>query len=433
MVNPPDYRPARDGYLLRCQAIFRIFKLTGLSKCAPTFLIMQSLLTKLYEAKWALLGIVLVAFIAWISLSFVSPIVFALFLYYISRPIKRRLHPYIKNETLLALTCLLLVALPLVAIIAYLIIFAANQLISLLSQPGIPVLPPGQLANISQALSADSGPFSPTEMKYEDLGSRLSEWYDHLKVYADSIFGLKDLLVATGASLAGAAFNALLILILAFFLLLGDDHLVKWFTATFPRLAREKDDLFIRYARAVDEDFEHIFFGNVLNIVFFAINAAIIYWLLGIFAPDPAFVIPAPVLLGILSGIAALLPVVGGWMIDIPILLYVLAQSLISGSFATYWWYWLLMAAALFIFVENLPNYLLRPFMSHGKVDVGLLMLAYILGPVIFGFPGLFIGAMLLVLITHYFRIVVPGIQHGEKEKGGRHRRRPHRTGPGRR
>jgi len=48
--------------------------------------------------------------------------------------------------------------------------------------------------------------------------------------------------------------------------------------------------------------------------------------------------------------------------------------------------------------------------MSSGRVHTGLLMFAYIIGPVVFGIAGLFIGAIALVLLTHYFRIVVPAI-----------------------
>ncbi|WP_424359536.1 AI-2E family transporter [Methanocella sp. MCL-LM] len=377
---------------------------------------MQSLLAKLYEAKWALVGIAIVIFIVWISLPYITPIVFALFMYYITRPVKRWLHQYIKNEALVALGCLLLLTLPLVAIILYLILFAIGQLNTFLAQSNIPMLPPGQLTNVSLSISAVQQSFSQGDFKYESLGTTIQEWYDRLSIYWSHIFSLKDLLYSTGMTIVDATFKIILMLLLAFFLLLHDDRMARWFRKTFPGLVTENNELFVRYFKAVDDDFEKVFFGNVLSIVFFAIIATAVYSILNFFAPDPAFVIPFPVLLGIFSGIAALLPILGGWMVDVPILLYALAQSLINGSFSKYWWYLVVMAITIFVLVENLPNYLLRPFVSHGKVDVGLLMLAYILGPVIFGFPGLFLGAMLLVIITHYFRIVVPEISGGKKE-----------------
>lgn len=381
---------------------------------------MQSLLAKLYEAKWAVLGIAIVIFIVWISLPYITPIVFALFMYYITRPVKRWLHQYIKNEAAVALGCLLLVTLPLVAIILYLILFAVGQLNTFLAQSDIPMLPPGQLTNVSLSISAMQQSLSQGDYKYESLGTAIQEWSNRLSIYWSHIFSLKDLLLATGMTLVDATLKIILMLLLAFFLLLHDDRLARWFRKTFPDLIKENDGLFVRYVKAVDDDFEKVFFGNVLSIVFFAIIATAVYSVLNFFAPDPAFLIPFPVLLGILSGIAALLPILGGWMIDVPIILYALAQSLLNGSFSRYWWYLAVMGITIFILVENLPNYLLRPFVSHGKVDVGLLMLAYILGPVIFGFPGLFLGAMLLVIITHYFKIVLPGISGGKKEYDSR-------------
>ena len=381
---------------------------------------MQSLLTKLYEAKWALLGMAIVIFIVWISLPYVTPIVFALFMYYITRPVKRWLHKYIKNEAVVALGCLLLLTLPLLAIILYLILFAVGQLNTFLAQANIPMLPPGQLSNLSTSISAIQQSFTEGSFKYESMGNVLQDWYDRLSAYSSSLFSLKDLLYATGMTLVDVAFKTILMLLLAFFLLLHDERLARWFKSAFPGLMKEHDGLFVRYVKAVDDDFEKVFFGNILSIVFFAIIATTVYSTLNFFAPDPAFLIPFPVLLGIFSGIAALLPVLGGWMVDVPILLYALAQSLMNGSFSRYWWYLIVMAIAIFVLVENLPTYLLRPFVSHGKVDVGLLMLAYIIGPVVFGVPGLFLGAMALVIITHYFKIVVPGLTVWKKENGGR-------------
>ncbi|HMK45465.1 MAG TPA: AI-2E family transporter [Methanocella sp.] len=380
---------------------------------------MQNILMKAYDAKWTLAGLALAIFILWVSLPFVTPVIFALFMYYITRPVKRKLQRYFKNEALLALVCMLVLTVPLAALIIYLILFATGQLFMFFEQYKLEVIPPGHISDMAQIVSSMGHSFDPDEFKYENFSAVLGQWYGSMKVYSDSIFGIKDFFLAAGMTMADAAFKALLALILTFLLLLDDDRLVKWFNATFPELAREHNGLFVRYAKAVDEDFEQIFFGNMLNILFFTIIAAAIYSLLNVFAPDPAFLIPFPLLLGILSGLFALMPVLGGWMVDIPILLYALAQSLISGAFSKYWWYLVVMAIALFVFVENMPNYLLRPFVSHGKVDVGLLMLAYIVGPIIFGFPGLFIGAMLLVLATHYFGIVVPDLrQRGEAGTG---------------
>lgn len=144
-----------------------------------------------------------------------------------------------------------------------------------------------------------------------------------------------------------------------------------------------------------------------------------VYSILNFFAPDPTFVIPYPMLMGVLLGIAALLPLVGPWTVDIPILLYIMVRTLMAGTLLPNIGFYVLMVVAIFVFAETLPGYVLRPFISHGRVNVGLLMFAYILGPIVFGISGLFLGVIVLVLLTYYFKIVVPRlIKYIQEPKG---------------
>ena len=129
------------------------------------------------------------------------------------------------------------------------------------------------------------------------------------------------------------------------------------------------------------------------------------------------FLFIVPILLGILCGVSALVPVVGMYIVTVPMFLYILANALITGTFVPNIGYFILMVAAVVIFVQTLPDFVLRPFMARGQVNTGLLMFAYIIGPIVFGIAGLFIGAIVLVLLTHYFRIVVPTLTHAQIEK----------------
>jgi len=44
---------------------------------------------------------------------------------------------------------------------------------------------------------------------------------------------------------------------------------------------------------------------------------------------------------------------------------------------------------------------------------VGLVMFAYILGPLLFGWYGIFLGPMILVLVVHFGRIFIPELLSG--------------------
>lgn len=365
---------------------------------------------EIHDLKWLLIGALILLGLLWMALPFVSPIVFALFLYYITRPIKRRIQPYVKNESLQALLCLLLITLPLFAILCYTMLLAISQISSLLSSIGLLSLPPSTIANMSAVTPTVPQVSAAGNSATGNLIATLQGLYDMLEGYPGTVIHIKDVLVASGLLLVDIVFKLSLMFIIAFLLLVGDDRLAGWFRRTFPHLVQEHHGMLLRFARGTDADLEAVFFGNMLSVIIFGFIAIIVYSLLNLFAPDPSFRIPYPVLLGLLCGLFAFLPLLGPWMIDGPILLIAVARSLIAGTFSDHWWYIVVMAVTISLFVENLPNYLLRPFVSHGKVDVGLLMLAYIVGPVVFGIPGLFIGAILLVLATNYFDVIMPEI-----------------------
>ncbi len=344
----------------------------------------------------------------WIAWPFMNVLVFAVFFYYVARPILKRLRPYIKNETLLVLACLFILILPLILVMAYITLLGVNQVNSLVQYMSAESLPSGPLSNTSNVISSIQSQLSPENFKSENIGATISELYHRLQALLKSTSGVHAILIAMGTTLVDLIFKVFLMMAIVFYLLRDDDKLKVWFKSAFPALVAQHDHLFVRYARAVDDDLEKVFFGNILSIVIFAVIAAIVYSILNFFAPDSTLVIPYPLLMGILLGIAALLPLVGAWTVDIPIMLFIMVRSLMAGTFFTNIGFFVIMAVVIFIFVETLPGYVLRPFISHGQINVGLLMFAYILGPIVFGISGLFLSVIVLVLLTHYFKIVAP-------------------------
>jgi hypothetical protein len=57
----------------------------------------------------------------------------------------------------------------------------------------------------------------------------------------------------------------------------------------------------------------------------------------------------------------------------------------------------------------------LRPYVSGGSLHVGTVMLAYTLGPLLFGWYGIFLMPMLLVLIVQFVQIVLPELVTGNR------------------
>ncbi|HTY91627.1 MAG TPA: AI-2E family transporter [Methanocella sp.] len=378
---------------------------------------MPGILRRAYDAKWVIFGVALMLLLLWVVWPFITVIVYAIFIYYIAKPIKHKLRPYIKNESLLVAACMFLLVLPLLIIIGYTALLALSQFNAVVTGIGLQSMSQGPLTNMSTTVSHILQNLTMENVLSGNINAIIPhDWYMAIAGNGGSIAGLQQLVISTGMTIADIIFKVFLIVIIAFYLLRDDDKLKAWVKHTFPSLLHEHDGMFVKYYRAVDEDLEKIFFGNILSIVFFAIVAAFIFSLLNVFAP-PTMDIPYPILMGILCGVSALVPVVGMYLVTVPMFLYILAHSLVAGTFMANIGFFIVMVAAVVIFVQTLPEFVLRPFMSQGQVNTGLLMFAYIIGPVVFGIAGLFIAAIALVLLTHYFRIVLPSLTHAHNEK----------------
>jgi len=170
-----------------------------------------------------------------------------------------------------------------------------------------------------------------------------------------------------------------------------------------------------RYLVAVDRDLKNVYFGNILNAMVTGVLGAVVYISLNLVAPD-AVAIPEPVLLGLLTGAAEpdsrhrdeagldshRRPLVRRFAGDRP---------------ATAW-FPVLFAAVSTVVIDYIPDQLLRPYVSGRSLHVGAIMLAYIVGPLLFGWYGLFLGPLVLVVIFEFARIVVPWLAHPEQEAG---------------
>jgi hypothetical protein len=68
----------------------------------------------------------------------------------------------------------------------------------------------------------------------------------------------------------------------------------------------------------------------------------------------------------------------------------------------------------VFTFVDSVPEVLLRPYISGRNLHVGLVLFAYIFGPLLFGWYGLFLGPLIVVLVVEFARVILPELVRGE-------------------
>lgn len=352
-------------------------------------------------AGWVCIMLVILIIFTLTAFRVLTSIVFGVFLYYGTRPIYRRLKDLHIGEDMAAVAALLAVGVPAVAITGVVIISAATQAVSLAD--------PSQLQYVE--------PFVDQQL-IDDLQSiETSSLMDLVESSATRELVLNSL--GTLSSLTNTFLSVLFSVLLSFtfaFFLFG------WG----PRLKEDAVELFDdeeqvveEFVEAVDHDLSNVFFGNMLNAVLTAVIGAISYSALNLFVPSAAASIPAPILLGLLTGIASFVPMVGSKIVYVPTAL-VIAANIFRSSFgatveatAGYGFVVLFFGVALVI-VDTLPDLVLRPLISGKGISKGGLFLAYILGPMLFGFPGIFLMPIVVVVFINMHKIVLPGFKQEE-------------------
>jgi predicted PurR-regulated permease PerM len=165
------------------------------------------------------------------------------------------------------------------------------------------------------------------------------------------------------------------------------------------------------YGRAVDSSLSSIFFGTILNAFLTGVIAAIAYSLLNLMAPA-GLAIPFPALLGVLAGAGSLIPVVGMKIVYVPLVAYLAARAVLDGTGLQFV---AIVAAVSLVVVDFIPDLVLRPYVSGRGLHTGTVMFAFVLGPILFGWYGLFLGPLILVLVAHFVRLVLPELLDGDR------------------
>lgn len=339
---------------------------------------------------WWVIAIALGIGVAYLIYSFIGTFVFGVFIYYGTRPVYRRLERVIRPPSLAAAVALIALALPALLLMGYTVAVGIQELNNLIETRGL------DAAQFESLL----GPYVDISQVVTDPQAFLSQ--------PDTLDIIRRM-VQEGTTYLGffgnAALHLFVMILLAFYLLRDDHRLATWWSRRFS----DEEGVMLEYATRVDRDFSHIFFGNLLNAVITGVIGAISYGVLDFLSP-PGISIPYPALLGLLTGVASLVPVVGIKLVYVPLAAFLGFQAF--GDPTLLWFVGVFVLVAFFI-VDVIPDLVLRPYVSGRSLHLGMVMLAYIFGPLLFGWYGLFLGPMLLVLLVHFTALVLPELLAG--------------------
>ncbi|MFC4549711.1 MULTISPECIES: AI-2E family transporter [Halorussus] len=346
---------------------------------------------------WWLYLLALGVGVVYVGYSFVGMFVLGVFLYYAARPICDRVDEVVDNDGLAAGLTLAGIVTPVLFVLGYVGLAALRDAAALSGAEGVT----GLLAPVLnvESLTASQQNLVQTLLNNPQRVQSLGTGRIRQLVTAA--------LSALGA-LVGAAVLVSLSFGLAFFLLRDDDGIAEWFREE----VAPKGTTGYAYAYAVDDELETVFFGNVLFVLVMAILSAIVYYGFNFVAP-PSLTIPYAILLALLTGVASLVPLVVGKVVYVPLVAYLAWVASGQGGAAMVYPVGLLVVS--FLVLDILPQTFLQPYISGNQIHVGIMMFAYILGPMLFGWYGFFLLPLFFVLVIQAVRIVVTDLIHGEE------------------
>lgn len=341
---------------------------------------------------WVVLGLILAALISLALFRYIGTLLFAIFVYYATRPLYRWLDQYIDHPNVTATATILFAVIPMVAVIAYAGFVALQELNQFLAasdlgayrslfQPYLRLARERNIDQLIESLRSGSGGSVATVLRQ----------------------GLSSTILQVAAA-AGFVFSVLarffLMLTILFYLLRDDHRLRRWFDDSI-----DGQEEIVEYATTVDDDLETVFVSNLAVILVAATVAAVTYYGLNLLASGGP-VVGTPVLLSLLIGIGTLIPAVGMKIVYVPYGLILIGLAVTT---PTPFWHPVAFLVLTFVVVDTIPDFFARSFLSaRSGVHMGLVLLGYFLGTLAFGWYGLFLGPIVVVLAVHFAHDVFP-------------------------
>lgn len=355
-----------------------------------------------------LFGLITISILAFIFYNFIGAIVLGVFIYYSTRPVYDKLIEKDINKTVSAAIAPIVFIIPVFILLIYtlrivtiearaLFIQAGDSLFEFVDQEYIEEFFESEEFNVFFPELNSLQNLTPAEIMniLRNIDSNAFESF----LDSGMQFGL-----AIFSSLSGIFFTFLIAFSLAFYLL-RDGHIIPNKIHKFTNY----DDTVVEYIKTLDKDLEVVFFGNILLAIFTGVIGAISFTLLTVFFPG-GNILAYPALIGILCGVTSLIPVIGMKLVYWPVTLLIMGIGYIENGILGLLFPIIFFLVGLII-VDSIPDFIARPHISsRGGIATSVIFFSYILGPLTFGWYGLFLGPLIFVIVYEFIEIVLPKI-----------------------
>lgn len=169
----------------------------------------------------------------------------------------------------------------------------------------------------------------------------------------------------------------------------------------------------ISFLEKLNKKLMFVFIGNLGLMVITSLISIVLYTSIMFLFPNGSM-ITYPVLISLLCGISSVIPVIGAKLSYIPVTVILYLNSILNYSQPID----LLLPTGFlilsFIFIDAIPDFIIRPRISSvGGTSVGIVLISFVFGPIVFGWYGLFLGPVILVTAHEFIKEILPKLSEG--------------------
>jgi predicted PurR-regulated permease PerM len=301
---------------------------------------------------------------------FIKPFILAfgitIILVYVLHPAHEFLQSYVKKHNHATLLIFLLILVPFFIFSFVLISVTAQQMNEFVNAPKVKEIIDTSIdKNVSDYLVIPS----IESINFNGV-SKVSEWLFKFLGTVGNLF-----------------FQFLMALLLTTYVLYKE----KSVTGSFQTIKSQKARDFILH---VNEGLKAVVYSMFLTAFAAGLISIVLYLLFGV---------PYPILLGMLTGVVAFIPIIGAWLVYGPITLYIIVvqgNTLLGLGFL----------GACIVFISTVPDYVVRPIALSKKArdtDSILLLLGFLMGTLAFGPAGIIFGPLMMIALEGFTMIFI--------------------------
>ncbi|MGZ7119490.1 MAG: AI-2E family transporter [Methanobacterium sp.] len=313
-----------------------------------------------------------------ILIPILSMVIFGAIIAYYVRFIAKKIRPRVKYDTLAVFLGIIILAIP----IFLLLYFTLSQFLSIAGsffgslQQAATGNSTMNMTQINEAVQNIGLPANISQGIADAIKSGITQFISYIASSA----------IALVSSIPGFAAQMLILIFSIFYFARDGDKVVQYIKDILP----EKDKNFYQKVfDSADDVLKSIIVGNLIPALILGVLSVILYFLLGY---------PYAILLGIISGIAMFIPIIGPWIVYGAIGIF---SILIGNTFQG------VMVILFGWIIETSTDFYIRPRIAvqYSEIHPLVFLLGFIYGAVTMGVPGLFIGPLILGITYAAYRV----------------------------